>query len=130
MNLISDIELSNKCAAGSQQHWTILVNTHHDTMFKICQIYFKDVEQAKDALQRGFIRIFENISKYSAVGSFEGWMRRIMKNNALNMIYDYKKRTINHIKIDHEICNDIKYDDNIIEKLSYDNIIKLIQKYL
>lgn len=36
-----------------------------------------------DVLQEGFIKIFRNLSQYKHEGSFEGWMRRIIINTAL-----------------------------------------------
>ena len=34
-------------------------------------------------MQEGFIKIFENLDSYKHEGSFEGWMRRITVNTAL-----------------------------------------------
>lgn len=34
-------------------------------------------------MQEGFIKIFENLGQYKHEGSFEGWMRRITVNTAL-----------------------------------------------
>ena len=40
-------------------------------------------EEARDTLQEGFIKIFDNLINYKFEGSFEGWMRRIIVNTAL-----------------------------------------------
>lgn len=42
-----------------------------------------NTEEARDVLQEGFIKVFENLSRYNHEGSFEGWMRRIIVNTAL-----------------------------------------------
>tara|TARA_R110002050_G_scaffold102774_1_gene211586 strand:- start:21559 stop:21963 length:405 start_codon:yes stop_codon:yes gene_type:complete len=39
----------------------------------------------------GFIKVFANIGKYIGEGSFEGWMRRIMSNTAIDHIRKQKK---------------------------------------
>ena len=45
--------------------------------------YMKDEAPAKDALQECFITIFRNIQKYKAIGSFEGWLKRIAVTSSL-----------------------------------------------
>jgi len=45
--------------------------------------YSGNDEEARDILQEGFIKIFENLHHYKHEGSFEGWMRRITVNTAL-----------------------------------------------
>lgn len=45
--------------------------------------YSGNDEEARDILQEGFIKIFENLQNYKFEGSFEGWMRRITVNTAL-----------------------------------------------
>jgi RNA polymerase sigma factor (sigma-70 family) len=52
-------------------------------MYGVCLQYAGNEEEANDILQEGFIKIFENLSSYRFEGSFEGWMRRIMVNTAL-----------------------------------------------
>jgi RNA polymerase sigma-70 factor (ECF subfamily) len=37
-----------------------------------------------DVLQEGFLKVFNNLDRYTGVGSFEGWMRRIMVNLSID----------------------------------------------
>jgi len=43
-------------------------------------------DEAKDALQEGFIKVLKNISKFKFTGSFEGWMKRIFVNSSIELI--------------------------------------------
>ncbi len=52
-------------------------------MLFVCKRYARYPEEAKDILQEGFIKVFDNITKFRGEGSFEGWVRRIMINTAL-----------------------------------------------
>ena len=56
----------------------------------VCRRYVKTTEDAEEILSNGFVKVFNNISSFEGKGSFEGWMRRIMVNEALNFIR-YKK---------------------------------------
>lgn len=60
-------------------------------MMAVCLRYTKNADQAKDILQDGFIKVFKSISKFNRAGSFEGWIRRIMVNTAI----DHFRRTKN-----------------------------------
>ena len=52
-------------------------------------------------MQDGFMLVFNNIQKYTATGSFEGWMRKIMVNAALTN-YKNNKRNIMHAVVDYD----------------------------
>lgn len=60
-------------------------------MMAVCLRYTKNTDQAKDILQDGFIKVFRGVDKFNRAGSFEGWVRRIMVNTAI----DHFRRTKN-----------------------------------
>lgn len=53
--------------------------------------YSKDRDSAEEILQEGFIKIFDKLNAFDYKGSFEGWMRRIMANTAIDSIRKSKK---------------------------------------
>jgi RNA polymerase sigma factor (sigma-70 family) len=55
-------------------------------MYAVCLRYASDPDEAKDYLQEGFIRVFTKINSYRREGSFEGWVRKIMVNTALQFL--------------------------------------------
>lgn len=60
-------------------------------MYGICLRYCSNTEAAEDLLQEGFIKIFTCIDSFKGNGSFEGWMKRIFINLALENIRKDKK---------------------------------------
>lgn len=48
--------------------------------------YITGEQEALDVLQDGFLKVFRNIGGYTFRGSFEGWMRRIMVNMAIDAL--------------------------------------------
>ena len=52
-------------------------------MFGVCLRYGGNVDDANDILQDGFLKVFEKIHQFKFEGSFEGWLRRIFVNTAL-----------------------------------------------
>lgn len=53
--------------------------------------YISGEQEALDVLQDGFIKVFGNIGGYTFKGSFEGWMRRIMVNLAIDALRSNKQ---------------------------------------
>ena len=60
-------------------------------MMGVCLRYIKDQDSAQEVLQEGFIKIFDKLDAFNYQGSFEGWMRRIMANSAIDTIRKSKK---------------------------------------
>jgi RNA polymerase sigma-70 factor (ECF subfamily) len=73
----------------------MLYERYAGVMLAVCMRYSKNREEAEDLLQEGFIKVFDKISTFRGHGSLEGWIRRIMINNALNYIKSKKLMYIN-----------------------------------
>jgi DNA-directed RNA polymerase specialized sigma24 family protein len=57
-----------------------LYQQYKDILYPICLRYVKNTAEAEDVFIEGFYKIFSCIDQYQNVGSFEGWMKRIMVN--------------------------------------------------
>jgi RNA polymerase sigma factor (sigma-70 family) len=71
------------CLAGNRRDQELLYRRHASKLYAVCLQYSATDDEARDILQDGFIKIFENLVHYKHEGSFEGWMRRIIVNTAL-----------------------------------------------
>lgn len=61
-------------------------------MLFVCFRYCKNRDDAEDVMQEGFIKVFKHIGSFKFEGSFEGWVRRIMVNTAINFITIQKQK--------------------------------------
>jgi RNA polymerase sigma-70 factor (ECF subfamily) len=95
-----------------------------DVLFVLCLKYCKNTVEAEDNLQDSFLDIYKNIKKYKHSGSFEGWMKRITINNALNK---YKKDRFINVMVNEEITEDITIDPSEIN-LPLNTILNTIQE--
>jgi RNA polymerase sigma-70 factor (ECF subfamily) len=71
------------CLKGNRRDQELLYRRHAAKLYAVCLQYSCNDEEARDILQEGFIKIFENLIHYKHEGSFEGWVRRIIVNTAL-----------------------------------------------
>jgi RNA polymerase sigma-70 factor (ECF subfamily) len=60
-------------------------------MYAICYRYAVDGYMAEEMMQEGFIKVYQNLSKFEQKGSFDGWMHRIMVNASLEFLRKEKK---------------------------------------
>ncbi len=116
-------KLIEDCKKQDRKAQERLYHNYSGKFFTLCLKYSSNYEQAKDNLQDGFIKIFENIGQYKGKGSFEGWMTRVIINTSLK---GYHNRTIFLTIKEEEIANpDIEIE---LEDLSVDFLIQIIQE--
>lgn len=53
-------------------------------MLGVCSRYCKNMEDAKDAMQDGFVKVFTGISSFKGESKFETWMTRLMVYTAID----------------------------------------------
>jgi RNA polymerase sigma factor (sigma-70 family) len=73
----------NGCLKGDRRDQELLYRRYAARLYAVCLQYSGNDEEARDILQEGFIKIYENLVHYKFEGSFDGWVRRIMVNTAL-----------------------------------------------
>jgi RNA polymerase sigma factor (sigma-70 family) len=79
------------CIKGNAKAQEQLYLAYKGVLYTLCLKYCRNEEEAEDNLHNAFIEIFTNIGKYKNAGSFEGWMKRITINKAID---SYKKNTL------------------------------------
>jgi RNA polymerase sigma-70 factor (ECF subfamily) len=79
------------CISGERKSQQRVYELFYGKMMAVCLRYTKNHDQAKDILQDGFIKVFRSMDAFNRAGSFEGWIRRIMVNTAI----DYFRRAKN-----------------------------------
>ncbi|BBE17192.1 RNA polymerase ECF-type sigma factor [Aquipluma nitroreducens] len=118
-------QLIKDCIAGNQNAMAKLYRQFAPKMFGVCLRYAKDSTEAEDNLQDGFVKVFNNLKSFRNDGSLEGWIRRIMINVSLEKI---RKQHLMYPVEDVAIYDSINYSDDVIAKISADDLMKLIQE--
>lgn len=72
-----ETELINGCKRQEGRYQEALYKLYASKMYAVCLRYADNKHYAEDILQEGFVKVFNNISKFRAEGSFEGWIRRV-----------------------------------------------------
>jgi len=80
---VTETELIQACKKQDRRAQQLLFDRFSPVMFGLCKRYLKKREDAEDVLVEGFFKVLTKLDQYSGKGSFEGWIRRIMVNEAL-----------------------------------------------
>ena len=123
---MSDEELVKQCINGNQGAQKLLFDEYSSMMFGVCLRYSSSKADAEDILQEALVKVFNKLNKYSGLGSFEGWIRRITVNTALDFIRKNKKRQLNASL--EEVGYGIKKEQFVVEELTAKELMKIIQK--
>lgn len=79
-------ELLEGCQQGERKAQESLYRAMASKMFNVCLRYATSEEEAEDMLQNGFIKVFQCVHSFRGEGSFEGWLRRVFVNTAIEMV--------------------------------------------
>ena len=121
---MNDSSLVKKCIEGDQRAQRMLFEKFAPKMLGVCMRYAKNTEQAEDVLQDGFVKVFTKLSHYKGDGSFEGWIRRVIVNTALDQIRKNTKFQDNVALDDVEYKLELK--GNVLETLAAEELMVLI----
>ncbi len=76
-------KLIKQCKNKNVNAQSQLYKLYASKLFSLCLKYSKNYAEAEDNLQDAFVTIFNKIHQYTNKGSFEGWIKRIAINTAL-----------------------------------------------
>ncbi|WP_299130496.1 RNA polymerase sigma factor [uncultured Winogradskyella sp.] len=124
-------KLLRACKKGNQVAQMQVYNNYAQAMFTIACRYLDNEEEAKDAMQDGFLKAFVNLDSYQPNATFGAWLKRIIINQCLDTL---KKRKLKFS--DHEIetiqiieDDDWDFDASITKTVILDAIDQLKEKH-
>lgn len=101
-----------------------LYNRFSGKMYAVCLRYAGNPDDAQDLLQEGFIKVFRNLHKFRAEGSFEGWIRRVFVNSSIE---HFRKKSVELSRVSDKEENTIEDADiSALDQLAEKDIIELI----
>jgi RNA polymerase sigma factor (sigma-70 family) len=121
---LTDSELIKACLHDDTKAQKALYDRHAPVLMGVARRYMGNKAEAEDVLLTAFFKILTHLASYQGNGSFEGWMKRIVANEALMELRKRKMLTFGEELIDLNISE--TYD--VHAQLSADEIMILIDK--
>lgn len=120
---ISESDLITGCINGERRMQEELYKRFSSKMYAVCLRYASNADEAQDILQDGFIKVFKKLDSYRGDGSFEGWVRRIFVNTAIE--YFRRKKYLQPVTEKEENTIEGKYV-SALDELAEKDILELI----
>ena len=115
-------QIINDCKKNHPKAQEQLYQLFAKKFYGVCLKYSSNYADAQDNLQDGFLIIFRKIDQFSGKGSFEGWAKRIMINNALQKFKGMRYMEVINENIPED---DVEIDD---ENVPIEYLMQIIQE--
>lgn len=119
-------EIIEGCIKGKRKAQKALFEKYHKVMLGICLRYANSYAEAEDVLIEGFMQVFKKIKTYKGTGSFEGWMKRLFVNRAIDNFRKNKK--LNFYEDLENVQNKFVIQNNAHDILSKKELLQTIQE--
>ena len=116
-------EIIKACLQGDRQAQRDIFHMYAGKMMGVCVRYARHRHEGEDILQDGFVKVFTHLHEFDYVGSFEGWVRRIIVNTAIR---NNQKKSITQEEIGLEHIKEESEGPEVFSALSEEELIKLI----
>jgi RNA polymerase sigma-70 factor (ECF subfamily) len=98
----------------------------------ICLRYAHNDADAREIVNDGFLKVFREIdaftpSNHNIEGSLKAWIKTIMIYTAIDH-HRANKKYDSHVELTHEVYQQENHTENAIDKMSYQEIIEMIQR--
>ena len=126
-NLSNEKQLIEACLKDDLRAQKMLYHRYARKMMGVCLRYAKSWEEAEDLLQEGFFKVFVDLKQYHGNGSFEGWIRKVIVNTALQHIRKRKEIYFSNVRIENVEEADFSYQE-IFHQLEKEELLKVLKK--
>jgi len=83
---MTEQQLISGCKASDRRAQRAVYDRHSPVMLAVARRYTARDADAEDVLVSAFFKVFDKIGTFTDSGSFEGWIRRIVVNEALMLL--------------------------------------------
>ena len=115
--------LITSCIANDRLAQRELYERFTNRLYSVAMRYVRHPETAQDVLAEAWIKIFKNLSKFKSEGSFEGWLKRIVSNEALMYL---RKNRIDTAELSVAVVAQEPSDVRVTDGLENEDVVRLL----
>jgi RNA polymerase sigma-70 factor (ECF subfamily) len=82
----ADIEIARRCLAGEREAFAELVARHQRTVYGVALRMLGDRDQADDAAQEAFVRVYSRLRTFKGESSMRTWLVRITTRLCIDLL--------------------------------------------
>ncbi len=129
MPAYSEQDIITGCRKRNRAIQEHLYKQYYSMFLKVCARYAKSMQDAEQLLNDGFLKIFTQIDKYSNIGSFEGWMKRVVVNTCLDYLRStyLKEEMTMHVNAVQPEETNLAVTNEGLENIEFKALVSMIQ---
>lgn len=113
-----------KAKNGDKKSIALLYKQFYGFAMSIALRYSSSRDEACEIVNDSFMKAFDRLKQYQPENSFKGWFRRIIVNTSIDY---FRKNSRHHAIMDIEKAEFQSYHPDIVEQLTYEDILVLIR---
>jgi RNA polymerase sigma-70 factor (ECF subfamily) len=126
--MASEIKIIQKAKQGNKGAFAKIIDKYQDQILYLAYDYLGNYEEAKDAAQETFIKVFENLQTFNQKSGFNTWLYRIAVNTCIDNLRKRKKMQEIKMEIDKTYEHDADIIDFVLDDTFYDALQTLTEK--
>ncbi|MGE5356805.1 MAG: RNA polymerase sigma factor [Deltaproteobacteria bacterium] len=124
---MTDKELIQGCLNNDRLSQKMLYDKFSGQMYGICLRYCKDEIIAAEALQTGFIRVYNKLNSFRNESELGAWIRKIIIRSAIDQVKKEKISFYDDLSIIDDLDNSYTMDFSF-DSFNYDQLISLLDR--
>ncbi|WP_239004787.1 RNA polymerase sigma factor [Paenibacillus tepidiphilus] len=86
-------EAIDKVSAGERQAYTTVIQAYEKQIYTYCFYILRSREEAEDAVQDIFVKVYRELGRYERRASFSAWLYKIAYHHCLDQLRQNKRRS-------------------------------------
>lgn len=113
------------CKRNDRDSQRLLYQHYYSYALSICIRYSRNINEAKEVVNDGFMKVFGKIHQYNQESSFKGWIRKIMINASIDQ---YRKELKHQQQDPLEFAHNAFIPPQAVTDITSEELIGLVQK--
>jgi len=124
-------QLIKQCKKGNQKAQLKVYDLYAEAMFCVACRYLKNQDDAKEAMQEGFLKAFLKINRYKEMTTFGSWLKRIVINTCIDVLkkQQFVAESLKTENIDVVDDDNWQFENTITKNQILEAIDRLSDKY-
>ena len=127
-----EIEIIKKAQAGDISAFNKLFDHYKNFVDNLLFKYIKDTDESKDITNIVFLKVYNNLSKFTDYSSFGGWLRILANRTAIDYLrsIENKPRATGTVEDRLSLATNVSSDEiDLVNRLSYERVLEEFDKF-
>ncbi len=105
---LTDLEVIERVRAGDTAMYEIIMRRYNQRLYRVAYAILRDDGEAEDVIQDAYVRAYQHLDQFAAIGLFSIWLTRIAVHEALRRLrLRNRSQQLENTEDDEEVCMNV-----------------------